>query len=31
MNSDNILNFIYIMHFDKQYGIVCERDYSSKC
>jgi len=26
----NILNHIYLMHLEKQYGAVCERDYSSE-
>ena len=29
-NQLNKLNHIYLMHLEKQYGAVCERDYSSK-
>ena len=29
-DNSNKLDYIYLMQFEKQYGAVCERDYSSK-
>ena len=29
-DNPNKLDHIYLMQFEKQYGAVCERDYSSK-